>query len=671
MNDNGNGKPKMLAPIYENIPQEMQARRQWINWKLQKNPKPTGKPWTKIPLDPKTGRKAATTRDTTWADFDLTCRRYEEYAAQEGKGTSEGLGFVLRGDHVGIDLDGCRDPRTGELEPWAADIINRIHSYTEVSPSGTGIRIICRGKLPPGARRKGMVEMYDESSPRYLTITGHVLNDGLHDIHDRQAEIETIHAEYLGSETTEETKPTPAFDSPEDLDVDQVLEKALTFRNDSRFRRLWRGEWQGEYRSQSEADLALAGDLAYWCGPDPDRIDAMFRRSGLYRDKWERTDYRDDTIAKAMDRDKFYDWGVDESEIERVVTGGQLPPKSQASNSVRKRAYTIGELSRLPKPQWHVQGIFAERSIVILWGESGSGKTFLALDWALCTATGEPWLGEHKVKPGSVVYIASEGKSGLPKRCLRWLEHHEMPEPENFWIVPEAFEMVERESFADLVQVLGDLGEQHALIVIDTLSRNMGGSENDGDDMRAFTKAAELLQTTFGATVVVIHHTGWDNARERGHSSLRGNSDTMISARKLGDRLTDGIEVKCVKQKDSDLFDTFGVACERVGAGDDASLVLTERIDTDKLTEERKQERQNERLIPILKCLPDDAARPMALPDVVAASGTARSTCHRLLGDAINAGYVVRVGERQPRYWLTAAGKAMVARGTDFQFGLA
>ena len=102
---------------------------------------------------------------------------------------------------------------------------HRIDSYTEVSPSGTGIRIICRGNLPPGARRKGPVEMYDESSPRYLTITGHVL-DGLGEIRDRQAEIEAVHAEYLGDEETEDTKPTPAYDPPEDLDIDQVLEKA-------------------------------------------------------------------------------------------------------------------------------------------------------------------------------------------------------------------------------------------------------------------------------------------------------------------------------------------------------------------------------------------------------------------------------------------------------------
>ena len=143
------GKPVMLAPIYANIPQEMRDRRQWIDWKLSRNPRPTGKPWTKIPLDPNTGRKAATTRPETWADFGTARDRHEQLSRHAGKGGSEGLGYILRGDHVGIDLDDCRDPHTGELEPWAQEIIRRIDSYTEVSPSGSGIRIICRGKLPP------------------------------------------------------------------------------------------------------------------------------------------------------------------------------------------------------------------------------------------------------------------------------------------------------------------------------------------------------------------------------------------------------------------------------------------------------------------------------------------------------------------------------------------
>ena len=345
--------------------------------------------------------------------------------------------------------------------------------------------------------------------------------------------------------------------------------------------------------------------------------------------------------------------------IQDIIEAEKRQAAQQAAKPKPQRAFKISELALLPKPTWHVQGMFTEQSIVILWGESGSGKTFLGLDWALCTATGKAWLGSHPVKRGNVVYIASEGKSGLPKRCLRWLEHHKQPEPENFWIVPEAFELVRQESFLDLVRVIGDLADRHALIVIDTLNRNLGGSENDGDDMRAFTRAAEILQRTFGATVLVIHHTGWDTVRERGHSSLRGNSDTMISVRKMGDRLADGIEVKCVKQKDADLFDTFGVACKAVGRGDDSSLVLTGEIDMAGLTEEKL----NADLCLILKILPD-APNGETVAAVMKATGMKEWRVRRLLGQGIDTNCLIKVGDGRVNdpatYYRTTAGKAMV-----------
>jgi primase-polymerase (primpol)-like protein len=84
-----------------------------------------------------------------------------------------GIGFVLTPDDpfAGIDLDHCRDPETGEIEPWASEIVDRFQSYTEISPSGAGIRIFIRGTLPAGkGRHRGRVEVYDRG--RFLTVTG-------------------------------------------------------------------------------------------------------------------------------------------------------------------------------------------------------------------------------------------------------------------------------------------------------------------------------------------------------------------------------------------------------------------------------------------------------------------------------------------------------------------
>jgi primase-polymerase (primpol)-like protein len=82
------------------------------------------------------------------------------------------VGFVVTATHpfAGVDLDHCRDPETGKVALWAADIIRRLDSYTEVTPSGAGVRIWVRATLPPGGRKKGRIELYDRD--RYFTITG-------------------------------------------------------------------------------------------------------------------------------------------------------------------------------------------------------------------------------------------------------------------------------------------------------------------------------------------------------------------------------------------------------------------------------------------------------------------------------------------------------------------
>ena len=153
-------------------------------------------------IDPNTGHYAATNKPETWGDFPSTIRACEKYGCS-------GIGIVLtKGDpYVGIDLDNCRDPETGEIEPWAIEIVSRLASYTEVSPSGTGLRIFIKAKLPPGGRKKGNFEVYD--SGRYLTVTGDRLFPDLElGIEARQEELEQLHAEVFDSKK-EHQKSTP------------------------------------------------------------------------------------------------------------------------------------------------------------------------------------------------------------------------------------------------------------------------------------------------------------------------------------------------------------------------------------------------------------------------------------------------------------------------------
>jgi putative DNA primase/helicase len=144
------------------LPEELRQRRQWVVWKLEER---DGKP-TKVPYIAGGSGKASSTDSLTW-------RSFEEAVQALKTGRYNGIGFVFSsGDpFAGVDLDDCRDPETGELEEWAAKIVEAFGSYAEVSQSGTGVHIIVMGKAPN--KKRGKVEAY--SSERYFTMTGRVL----------------------------------------------------------------------------------------------------------------------------------------------------------------------------------------------------------------------------------------------------------------------------------------------------------------------------------------------------------------------------------------------------------------------------------------------------------------------------------------------------------------
>jgi putative DNA primase/helicase len=297
-------KPKALPVQVETIPEELKTERQWVAWCYEWRKDK----WRKVLKNPSIGTNASSINPASWRTFveALTCYRRRQM---------DGIGFVfsLNDRYAGIDLDKCRDPFTGCLEPWALKIVQDLNSYTEVSPSGTGVKIFMRGKLPTGGNRKGRLECYDHH--RYFTVTGHSLPESSRTIGDRQAELTALHMRIFQEPAG--NPPTPsvhhdqygqsiyvAANGPGEIDED-LISRALGARNGTHFAQLWSGDTRG-YESHSEADAALCPLLAFWTGPDEERIDRLFRQSGLYREKWERTDYREATIALALSRGEFW-----------------------------------------------------------------------------------------------------------------------------------------------------------------------------------------------------------------------------------------------------------------------------------------------------------------------------------------------------------------------------
>lgn len=281
--------------MLNNIPEELKKENRWVCWRLVER---SGRP-TKIPINPATGGQAMSNNPDTWSDYWTA----HDKSITEGY---SGIGFMLGDGVVGVDIDGCRDLETGKLTELAKDIINTLDSYTELSQSGTGIHIICKGKLPEGRRRKDPVEMYETG--RYFCMTGNVLDDAHMDIEERTSELAAVHEEYVNVKKSRKNDIKTAknvTNNPVFVDDDKIIEIAMVAKNGDLFTDLMNGNWKGRYTSQSEADIALCNLLAFYCQCDEAQIQRIFRRSGLYREKWnerrgEAGTYGEITISRAV-----------------------------------------------------------------------------------------------------------------------------------------------------------------------------------------------------------------------------------------------------------------------------------------------------------------------------------------------------------------------------------
>jgi primase-polymerase (primpol)-like protein len=285
---------KPNSSLFANIPSDLKTVARWVNWRIEiRNGKRQ-----KIPIAPKTGYMASCADPQTWGTYAEALARYKS-------GAVRGIGFQLGDSYTGVDLDDCRDRKTGAIEAWAQEIIEGLNSYTELSPSDEGVHILAKGALPPCGRRKGQVEMYD--ADHFFTMTGAHLAGTPSTVEERQTTLTEIHAQIFGKNMTQSGESHASGPSTSSLFDAELIERASNAKNMEKFGPLWRGDFSA-YESQSEADLALCMILAFWTGRNALRIDSLFRQSGLFRPKWDERHSADGrtygqlTIEKAVER---------------------------------------------------------------------------------------------------------------------------------------------------------------------------------------------------------------------------------------------------------------------------------------------------------------------------------------------------------------------------------
>lgn len=242
--------------MFENIPEELRILPQWVGAHVNKKP-----------IDPKTGAPASVVNSDTWGTFDqaVQCGAYF-------------IGFVLTKNdpYAIIDIDSPKDNNDILVQ---TRILSAFDSYTELSQSGNGYHIVVKGNTPTGVRR-GRIELYSHS--RYMVFTGNVKR--ISPIRDYSERIGLMWKEMGG-----DLKAIVESEPPLQEDV-ELLAMARFAANADKFNRLWEGQWQGSYPSQSEADFALMAMLCFY-SPNDGQVVRLFHQSKLDREKAYRPDY--------------------------------------------------------------------------------------------------------------------------------------------------------------------------------------------------------------------------------------------------------------------------------------------------------------------------------------------------------------------------------------------
>lgn len=488
---------------------------------------------------------------------------FDEAKAHLAKMGSErtGLGFVFRPEFniTCLDFDKCVHPQLGTVDGTVLSAIEG--TYAEFSPSGTGVHAFVLGSLGDGnSKVDGSFGLDIFSSNRFVTFTGNAINKL--PIATPNSVATRIIAERFPPKVVKEI---PRLDLGPRMSLEEVTEHVFKITiKEGDYKKwldvgmalhyetegsdaglvLW-NEWSlGLPRYQGFKDLEIR-----WRGFNSDRPGGV---TGATLAKYA----REANDAQILN-DGFWDSTV--GDTNRNLPDSEAPSSSSAAEvqveeKVKKKTRILTEEEFLEGSRgmtWLVKGLLPRKALTFLYGSPGSGKTFIALDMCCAIADGRPW-NNKKTTTAPILYVVAEGAEGLRMR----VKAHRQVQPRSTGGASISFinhnvpNLLSEDSMRELALDIEEQKIDYGLIVIDTMAQTvMGGDENSANDMGAVAQKCTNLANRTGATVLLIHHTGKDEAKGmRGSTALKGAADTVL-------RVTnnDGYRnVSVEKQKDGD-----------------------------------------------------------------------------------------------------------------------
>ena len=543
-------KPMVLPIRPENIPALLKHRKQWTIWRAV--PKPDGR-ISKEPISSKTGRNVNALDPLNWLSFDHAVAAYQS-------GKADGIGFALNGEPVvsdaagrplylvGVDLDKVNDnsERAGEL----LGLIRG--AYLEYSPSGKGLRIFCLSSHKPRSGQGNGGELYVQG--RFLTVTGQEARGIIRDHTDGVRALEQmLWPAKSPTQANIVEFPSHIFDvnrriaggewieTPENLDS---VKRALAHIPPDCSYETWRSVVWSVASLDWSCGAALvekwsSGSAAHWDHDNGDKV------RHIINELFERYDSsREITIGTLFHH--AYENGMPRPELSNRHLFA-VPSAPSADNLLLSR----NDLDALPPLRWTVRSVLPETGIAAIYGDPGSGKSFLAIDLAAKVSSGLPaWFGRDIVER-DVVYVALEGGRGIQQRITAWeAANQRRADNAKFWL--SDFALLSEEDVTQLVTAVTASCKPGAVVIIDTLAQaTAGADENSAQDMGLALKAAQAISAAVSGLVLLVHHSGKDKGKGlRGHSALNGAMDAVIAVER--DHQTGLSSWRVTKMKDAD-----------------------------------------------------------------------------------------------------------------------
>jgi len=559
--------PALLPVTVDGIPASMLDTPRWAPWRAVWNAKK--EKYEKIPHRADRVQSGLSNKSSKgWCAFHVAMAAY-----LKNPDLFAGVGYLMTGAHdlVAVDLDHC--VQDGEIAPWAAEVVAKLDSYTEVSPSGRGLRVMIEGTIERDWTNHDVgIEVYGGGDARFVTITGARLPGSPGTVRrPRGGAMDAITARYRKTKTAAEIEDLhlPALLGADELPDISELEIPPHARNF-----LMDGAEPGRDRSQAlfatsialrQSGLERQVILSILEANEHAMEVAMDHRRQDY-DKAVRYLWKDHCQAGVARADGLRQLSMDEfDELEAQEGPAKASPVAAGQNGVAddfdvldddfadllgvgpkvdRAPVKLPRFTPLPltsfmhrKPaRWIVRGVLPQAGLVLLYGDSGAGKTFFALDLVGAVARGIAWRG-HTVSKGRVVYIVAEGATGFRNRVLAYCEFNGIePADLDILVIPDAPQLLDKAHIKELVLAIKKVGPV-AIVVVDTYARAMAGAnENDAKDTGQAVAHCDLIHRTTGALVLLVHHSGKDGSRgARGSGALRAAADAEIEVLQLRD----------------------------------------------------------------------------------------------------------------------------------------